>query len=57
MYCQFVPLIDYDIRFKYVNTNFIYDIIGVAPSYLTKKDLLRNNSLSVQLEKNKKGTW
>ena len=52
-----IPAINYDVRFSAVNINFVDSILGKANNYLTTEDLLRNNTLSVHLDKNKKGTW
>lgn len=45
--------INYDVRFAAVNLNFIDAIFGNNKNYLTSEDLLRNNTLSVHLEKNR----
>ena len=49
--------INYDVRFAAVNLNFVDAIFGNNKNYLTSEDLLRNNTLSVHLEKNRQGTW
>jgi predicted dehydrogenase len=43
------PCIDYEIRFKQVNENFIKAVQGKTSSYLTNKDMLVNNISSIEL--------
>ena len=57
MNTEAIPPINYDVRFAAVNFNFVDAILGNKKNYLTSEDLLRNNTLSVHLEKNKKGSW
>lgn len=45
-----IPAIDYDLRFKKVNVNFIDAITGINTNYLSHSDILRNNTMSVQLD-------
>lgn len=52
-----IPAIDYDVRFAAVNRNFVDAVLGVAPNYLAPNDLLRNNTLSVQLDQTGVGSW
>lgn len=43
------PPIDYDARFLSVNKNFLDSIRGIAPNYLSHRDILCNNLSSVEL--------
>lgn len=52
-----IPEINYDVRFEAVNHNFVDAILGVNQNYLNSEDLLRNNTLSVLLDKKGTGSW